>query len=156
MKMKKMVKLVAFGVLLMLSLPSATQQTSLVVRLRVEQDGKERPGPDHVILNYGGKSAKVPLHKGKFEVPPKVLDSQVVTFVASLDDDELRISDLPANKFNPENWTIVLADRTYSEEYQWDVSKGAAIRSSCIITFNSIHSDPGTVVFVKHCRTPKK
>ncbi|MGB0035612.1 MAG: hypothetical protein WBP79_09075 [Candidatus Acidiferrales bacterium] len=151
-----MSKLGVIAVLLLSFFPSAAQDGTTVVKLTVKHDGKESPAPDHITLSFDDHSLQIPVRDGRFEVSPDVTGAQKVTIATDVEGDHIKVSDLSGKMFTQENWTLLLAERKYGEDYQWNVPKGAAIRSSCILVFDSVHTDPGTVAFVRHCRSRQK
>jgi len=128
----------------------------MAVKLTVKRDGEERPVPDYVTLSFDKRSERIPVRDGKFEVPSEFATAKKLTFATDLEGDHILISDLYSSKFVHENWTILLAERDYGEDYKWAVPKGADIRSSCILVFDPVHTGDGTFVFVSHCRSKHK
>ena len=126
-----------------------------VVTLTVKHDGQVRPVPDHVTLSFDKLSMQVPVRDGKFEVPPEFASAKKITFAADIEGDHILVSDLYREKFVQADWTILLAERDYGEDYQSEVSKGADVRSSCIIVFEP-YGGEDTLVFVTHCRSKHK
>jgi len=142
----------------MLLLPfllSAAQERATVVKLTVKHDGQERPAPDHVTLSFDSHSLQIPVHQGKFEVPPEVVGARKVAFAADVEGDRVRITGIFGRKFLYEDWTLLLAEKDYGQGYQWILQKAkhAEIRSSCILEFEPTDEGEGTAVFVPHCRT---
>ena len=123
----------------------------MVVKLTVKHDGQKKTAPDQVTLSFDGHSLQVPVRQGKFEVPPEVLGARRVAFAADVEGDHIQVTGISGRKFVRSSWTLVLAERTYSNDYQWVVPKGANIHSSCILAFDPDEGD-GTAVFVPHCR----
>jgi len=144
------------GLLLLLSLPAATQEGPLVVKLTVKHDGKEKPPPDQVTLSFDSHSAQLPVRDGKFKVPAEFAKAHEVTFAADLGGDHIQITNVSAKLFSNEDWTLVLADRRYGDEYRWVAPKGTHIRSSCILVFESKGKDPATAMLDPHCRSKRK
>ena len=143
-------KLGVLGVLLLSFLLSAAQEGTMVVKLTVKHDGQEKPAPDQVTLSFDDHSLQILVREGKFEVPPEVTNAREVTFVADIEGDRIRIAGISGRKFVHEDWTLVLADRDYGEDYQWILQKAkhADIRSSCILEFEPTDEGDGTFVFV--------
>jgi hypothetical protein len=96
------------------------------------------------------------VRNGKFEVPPEAIGADKITFVTDVGDDHIQISKLSGKVLVMENWTLLLAERRYGDDYQWAVPKAAKISASCMLVFDSVHADPGTVVFDPHCRSRRK
>jgi len=149
-------KLVGIGMLLMLLLPVVAQEKATIISLAVRHDGKEERPPDYVTLSFDRHSATIPVREGRFKIPPEFVSAQKVTFAADIESDRILIPDLPATRFAARDWTLLLAERRYDEGYQWAVPKGAAIRRSCILVFESTDTDPGTFSFYPGCRTKHK
>jgi hypothetical protein len=154
--MKKLTIFGAMGILLLSSLPSAAQQRSTTVHLRVMHDGHERPAPDHITLSFGDHSLRIPIREGKFEIPPEFVVAHKVTLATDVDGDRIRLSSITGEDFTQEDWTLLLADRAYDGDYQWAVPKGTNVRASCMMVFDSVHSDPGRVLIEQHCRSKNK
>ena len=157
--MFNMSKLGFVGVLLLLLLlPSIAQEGPMIVKLTVKHDGQEQPAPDRVTLSFDKHSVQVPVRDGKFEVPPEAASAQSITFAADVGKDHIRISNLPGKVLTLEHWTLLLAERRYHDYYvsASDVPKGTNIRESCMLVLDSVHADPGTVVFDPHCRSRRE
>lgn len=144
------------GVLLPLFLSMTAQQEPAIVKLTVKHDGRERPAPDHVTLTFQDRSVRLPIRDSKFEVPIEFLRAPEVTIATDLGRDQIRVTRLSGKLIAYENWTLLLAERRYGEDHQSAVPKGANIRTSCMIVFESAHYDPGVVVFVTSCRKKTK
>jgi hypothetical protein len=154
--MTNMSKLGVFGVLLLLLLPSIAQEGPMVVKLTVKHDGQEKPAPDHVTLSFDKHSVQVSVREGKFEVPTEATGAHRITFATDVGDDHIRVSKLSGKVLAMENWTLLLAERRYDDDHQWAVPKGTNIPASCMLVFDSVHADPGTVVFDPHCRSRRE
>ncbi|MGA2481488.1 MAG: hypothetical protein ABSF92_00010 [Candidatus Acidiferrales bacterium] len=148
-------KLGVLGVLLLSFLLSAAQKGAVVVELIVKHDGQEKPAPDHVTLSFDHHSLQIPVREGKFEVPPEVVGAQKVAFAADVEGDHIRVAGISGRKFVRGNWTLLLAQRDYGEEYRWVLPKRTDVRSSCILEFEPDNGE-GTFVFVPHCRSKSK
>lgn len=125
---------------------------AMTVKLTVKLNGKRLPAPRAVTLSFKGRSRTVPVHNGEFGVPALALTAKTVTVSFDASGERIQIPSIREQKLEEESWTILLADTGYGEEYDWLIPKGADIRSSCILEFSSIDSDPGTGVFVRGCR----
>jgi len=154
--MMKLKKIGVVGALLLLSLPAATQQGPLVVRLTVRHDGKEKPPPDQITISFDGHSAQIPVRDGKFKVPPEFTKANEVIFATDIGGDHILVTNLSGKLFSQEDWTLLLAERRYEQEHQSVIPKGTDIRSSCILVFESQHGDAGAAVFSPHCRSKRK
>jgi hypothetical protein len=136
-----------------LSLPSAAQSAGpVLVKLTVKHNGKEVPTPDRVTLNFDSHVLQILLQNGRFKVPAEVFALKEVSFSAVVDGNRIRTV-IPGTKFTQDMWTLLMADRHYDQDYASAVPKGAKVRSSCIMVFESLTTDPGTVQFDPHCRT---
>lgn len=145
-------KLGILGVLLLSFLLSAAQEGAMVVKLTVKHDGQEKPAPDQITLRFDDHSLQIPIRDGKFEVPPEVISAHKVALVADVGGDHIRVTGISGKKFVRASWTLLLAERAYSDDYQWVVPKGADIHCSCVLAFDSGEGD-GTAVFVPRCRS---
>jgi hypothetical protein len=128
----------------------------MIVKLTVKHNGREKPAPDRVTLSFDNHSVQVPVRDGKFEVPSEAAGAESVTFAADVGKDHIRISKLSGDMLALEHWTLLLADRRYHDYYVSDVPKGTNIRESCVLVLESVHADPGTVVFNPHCRSRRE
>jgi len=131
--------------------PAVTQEGPAVVKLCVVKDGKEVPAPTHVMLYFAGQSREIPVVEGKFEVPPEVVKTERTTLATEIEGEQIRISGIHHQKFRSGKWTIIMATRNYTEEFQWVVPKGTKIRESCILEFEP-NGGEGTATFVSKCR----
>ena len=149
-------KIAVLLVVQLLLLPIAAQEGPMLVKLTVKHDGQEKPAPNQITLSFNNHSVQIPVRDGRFEVPSEITSAQRVTFAADVDGDQIRISKLSAKVFSLENWTLLLAERRYPDDYHWAVPKGTDIPASCMLVFDSVHADPGTVVLDPHCRTKRE
>jgi hypothetical protein len=154
--MTSLSKLVAIGLLLTLPPRLIAQEKATVVNLVVKHDGKEKPAPDHVTLSFDEHSVQIPVRDSRFEVPPEFVSAQNVTFAVDVEGAHILVSNLSGTLFMAENWTLLLAERRYDEGYRSAVPKGAVVRRSCILVFESPEMDPSRVVFCSGCRTKDK
>jgi len=149
-------KLLTSGLAIPLLLPlvfTVGQARRIFVTLHVKRDGNSKPSPERVTLMFDGQSVALPLHGGRFEVPWAALGTKNIRLVMKLGDEEIRISGIYGSEFRQDDWTLILADRQYDADNQWVVPKGASVRSSCILVFQS-KSTEGTALFAPHCRYP--
>ncbi len=133
----------------------------VVVALAVRYNGREQPPPTSVMLTIDGRSVRLPVRQGKFEVSSDVLNARDVMFAADIGPDHVRIPGLPGSKFSQDSWTLLLADREYNVNYEWSVPKGVDVRRSCMLVFESARSGAAvqiaaTQVFVRDCRSARK
>jgi len=143
------------GMLLLSFLPSVAQQQPTIVTLAVIHNGHKRPAPTEITVSFDGHSLQIPLREGKFEAPPELVAAQHVTLETDAEGDHIR-THIAGADFTEETWTLRLAERANDDYYDWPGPKGADIRASCMLEFESIHSDPGRVHFEQHCRNKNK
>lgn len=132
---------------------AARQPANSVIKLVIQHDGKEERAPDHVTLIFDKHSVQMPIQDGRFEVPPEFLSADKFTFTIDLEGEHISVSDLSGTRFMAGDWKLLLAERHYGDEYQRAVPKGAVVRRSCILVFESPDTDPGTFVFCRNCRS---
>jgi hypothetical protein len=144
---------VAAALLLLLAWPLSAQDTPVIVGLTVKHNGKIVSPPGQVTLSFEGHSVQLPVKGGRFEVPTQVIHAEKVTFSFDMNGDRIRIADIEGWRFTSEDWTLLLADRRYDKDYQWFVPKGAELKSSCILDYESVKTDPGILMFDPHCRS---
>jgi hypothetical protein len=154
--MKNLTRFGAMGMLLLSLVQSAGQQGPTIVNLTVIHNGRKRPAPAEIRASFGAHSLRIPLRDGRFEVPPELTAAPRVTLDTYAEGDHIRITHITGTDFTQEDWTLVLADRAYDDEYQWAVPKGASVRASCMLAFESVHTDPGRVLYERHCRSKNK
>ncbi len=142
----------------LLLLPAVTlsgQQRAGVIRLTVKLNGRELRPPTAVTLEFAGRSLRIPVQRGAFQVPAEVSAAKEVTFAAHIGRDHIRIPDLWSVRFREEHWTLILADRSFGEEYRTIVPATAAVPSSCILEFET-YGFLGTGMFEPNCRSKRK
>jgi hypothetical protein len=142
--------------LLLSSLPLRAQDEPAVVKLTVKHDGQKKAAPASVTLRFGSQSVEVPVRDGKFEAPPEAVKAEKVTFATNVEGDHIEIPGIAGGFLLEEDWTLLLAERRYDESTQSGVPKGANIRRSCVLVFESVHTDPGQSVFVTPCRSKRR
>jgi hypothetical protein len=140
------------GALLLLSPLLSAQDGAAFLALTVELNGREIPAPDHVKLSYDGQSVQAALREGKFEIPAGAAGAKNLTFEADLDGEHIRIDGI-AGPFVHENWKLILADKSYGDDFEWVLKKSKRVKvgSSCILAFEPTDGD-GTFLFVSDCR----
>ena len=132
---------------------SSEQQGPVTVSLRIVNNGHKAKLPNQMVLSTGDHSSRIAVLGGYFEVPSQFLTAKQIKLEMSIGGNHIHISHIRGMDFRKESWTLLLADRVYGEDYQSIVPKGADVRSSCIVVFDSIHTDPGVVLFEKNCRS---
>lgn len=130
-----------------------TQVKPRVISLHVTHNGKAIRPPQKITFLFKRVSVTLPVKGGRFEVPPAARQSKAVRLSARIGDERLSIPGIDGEKFRQENWTIILADNNYGSDDQWVVPKGASVRLSCILMFDS-RSSEATALFAPHCRFP--
>lgn len=120
------------------------------VQLIVKHNGKIVPPPHEVTLTFVGQAVTVPVHEGRFEVPPGVQESKSVTLTAIVGQDQIRIEDIHGSAFI-DKWTLVLEDRRFSDEYRY-LAREVKARSSCVLVLETRKSC-GTVQVSEFCRS---
>lgn len=154
MKIKIRLLVVGVTVLSLLPFPYATGQTKRsYVTLSVKHNGALLPSPKRVMLVFDSHSLSLTLQRGRFEVPRAALTKKNIHLLARVGDEQIRISGIYGSALRQDQWTLILADQTYDADNQWIVPKGASVRSSCILTFESSTAE-GTLLFQPHCRYP--
>jgi hypothetical protein len=143
------------GMLLLSFLPAAAQQPPAIVNLKVIHNGRVRPAPAEIKVRFGGHSLRIPVREGKFEAPPELVSAQRVTLETDVAGSHIRLIHVNGKDFTQEDWTLRLAERINDDYYDWPGPKGADIPTTCMLEFDSVHSDPGRVLFEQHCRSKK-
>jgi hypothetical protein len=154
--LRYLARLGVLGGLLLSPLQSVTPHKPTIVNLKVLHDGRKCPTPGLIKVSFDGRSIQLPVRKGKFEVPPELVAAKSITLEIDTEESHLRLTHVSGKDFAQEDWTIVLAERVYDDDYMWAVPKGTKVRSTCMLVFESVHTDPGRVLFEQHCRTKKK
>lgn len=150
----RLTKLLTLGLVVMQLLPLTLtygQPNHSFIALHVKHDGKNLPSPEKVTLIFEGQSLTLPVRAGRFEVPPAALRATKLSLLTRLNHERLTISGISASELRQADWTLILADQQYDADNQWVVPKGASVRSSCIVIFES-KSTEGTALFEPNCR----
>jgi hypothetical protein len=129
--------------------PAIDLTKPLALELTVTLDGKTIPPPKQMNLRVGDHLFDLPGERGKFMVPPEVLQADHVEFSAVVGKDRIHFGDIYGGKFAEESWKLILADRHFPEEYEW-ANKQADIRTSCVLVFEY---EEETVLTATSCRT---
>ena len=127
----------------------------MTVNLKVIHNGRERPAPAEIKVSFGGRSLRIPVREGKFEVPSELVVAQRVTLETDVAGTHIRLVHVNGKDFTQEDWTLRLAERADDDYYAWPGPKGADIPTTCMLELESVHSDPGRVLFEQHCRSKK-
>ncbi len=144
------------GLLLFLVLASTAQQKPAnFVNLTVMHDGQEKSSPDQITVTFDNHSIQIPVQEGKFEVPPEVANSKEVTLSIDIEHDHIQVPGIPGIAFERESWKLLLAERSYSVDFQWAVPNGTRIHNSCVLVVDSKHAN-GWVMTVPKCRSRRK
>ena len=139
------------SVFLLLSTCSAAQEKPIQVKLTIKYNGKATPNPDHITLSSGSHIETVAVRDGRFDVPAEISHAKTWSLAAVIKGDQIEVS-LSQRNLAYEDWTLHLADHHYNQDYNYAVTKGADVRSSCILVLDSEHIDPGLVIFQTNCR----
>src|SRR5579864_3016332 len=97
----------------------AGQDQPLTVNLNVVKNGRSTPGPDEIAIRFNDRSIRIPVRSGKFEVPSEVTRVQKVVVRAKVGSSCISLSDIAGMDFTERDWTLVLADKAYANEYMW-------------------------------------
>lgn len=157
--MKNLRRVVAMGTLLLSffsAFSAAAQHSPTIINLKIIHNGRELPCPAEINVSFGGRSLRIPVREGKFEAPPELVVAQRVTLETDIGSSHIRLVHLNGEDFTQEDWTLRLAERANDDYYDWPGPKAADIPTTCMLEFESIHSDPGRVLFEQHCRSKKK
>jgi TonB family protein len=125
------------------------------IGLAIELNGEAIPPLPGVSLTFDGRTLNLPVQNGQFTVPIDVVRAKSVEFSFLLPEDQISTT-LDGGDFASESWTLFLADRRFDANFQTGVPKGAKVRFSCFLEFDSKWTDPGTTIFDPHCRTHLK
>lgn len=127
----------------------------VTINFSVELNGEAIAPPAQVVLSVDGRPLSLPVQNGQFTVPLDVLRAKSVGFSLSLPLQEISTT-VDGSDFASENWTLRLADKTYGDDFQYAVPKGAKLKFACLLTFDSHYSSAGAFTFDPHCRTVEK
>lgn len=131
---------------------AAGPTASGIVTLVVKHNGKVEPAPDIINVSFDGQSRTLVVRAGRFQVPPEVLRSEKVTVSMVIGQELICIPDIRGGQFGIEDWTLMLEDKRFPDEFQYR-ARGAAARRACGVIFQSRNSE-GTTYLVWHCRRP--
>jgi hypothetical protein len=154
--MTLLIRFGAKGMLLLSFVQSATQKQPTIVNLTVIHNGRQRPAPAEITVSFGAHSLRIPVQEGKFETPPEVVAARRVTLEADVEGSHIRLIHVTGEDFTQEDWTLRLAERANDDYYDWPGPKRADISTTCMLEFESAHTDPGRILFQEHCRSKKK
>jgi hypothetical protein len=155
--MTTLAKIAAAGTLLLpfLQVP-APQPSPASVHLSVIHSGRQRPAPAEITASFDGRSVRIPLRDGEFQVPPEVVAAESVTVETDVENSHIRLTGVHGWAFTCEHWTLRLAERANPDWYFWRGPKRADIPSTCMLGFDSIRLEPPRGLFREHCRSTKK
>jgi len=128
----------------------------MTVNVKVIHNGQEKPAPVEIVVTFEGHSLRIPVRKGRFEAPPQLIAAQKVTLETDTEGSHIRLVHLNGKDFTAESWTLRLAERANEDYYDWPGPKEGDIPSTCMLEFDSAHSDPARVLFEQHCRSKTK
>jgi hypothetical protein len=151
--MRNKILALSLGTLLLpVVLPLAAQEVAVSVALKIRHNGKSEPPPSQVTFEFDGRSEQLPVRNATLQLPPEVLAAKSVSISFKLQKEQLFISGLMLSKFAGGDWSVLLEDKSYGDDYKWAIRKRAKMHSSCIILFEPTDAE-GTFVFVERCRT---
>lgn len=127
----------------------------VTIKFDVQLNGESLPPPSAVNLNLNGQPLTLSVQNSQFTVPLDAVRAKSVAFSLSLPNQEITTNIDGAN-FALENWTLRLADKSFGEDFQYDVPKGAKVKFACVLTFDSMYVSAGSYSFDPHCRTIQK
>jgi TonB family protein len=127
----------------------------VAINFSVELNGEAIASPGQVALSVNGRPLTLPVQNGQFTVPLDVIRAKSVVFSLSLPQNEISTT-IDGSNFALENWTLRLADHKFTDDFQHAVPKGAKVRSSCFLTFDSKFAEAGSSTFDPQCRTIQK
>ncbi|HEV2491062.1 MAG TPA: energy transducer TonB [Candidatus Acidoferrales bacterium] len=122
------------------------------IHFDVQLNDEPVPPPAAVNLSFNGRSLSLPIQNGQFTVPLDVVRAKSVGFSLSLPLQEISTT-AEGSDFAYENWKLVLADHKFGVDFQSAIPKGAKVRSSCFLTFDSMYAEAGSSKFDSQCRT---
>ena len=125
------------------------------VQLAIVLNGQAVQAPEHATIIVDGTAVDVPIVNGVFEVPPEIALADRVDFGIELPGEKIRIPRLRGGKFLAPDWTLLLADRRYEDEYQSELPSQFKVKRSCLLLFDSPDAEP-TIYAVDNCRTRSK
>src|SRR5437660_707894 len=117
----------------LLPLYSAAQDKPTEIRLTVKYNAQTVASPDNILLSWSDYIRKVAVTNGRFEVPWEISHANRFRFSADVVGSHIEMVNLTAGEFQYENWSLLLADRRYPEDYASSVPRGADIRRSCML-----------------------
>lgn len=129
-----------------------TEQHAYAVELHVTYNGLAVENPSEVEIRSSVQSVTLPVRSGLFLVPEAMAAGSDLTFKATIGQDQIEIPGISPSALE-ESWTIMLADKSFGEDYDFAIRKGKDVRSECILSFDPLDGD-GTFVVVSACRKP--
>jgi hypothetical protein len=131
-------------------------QQPTTVHLKVLHNGHQVAAPTMIKVTFDGHTLRIPVRDGKFVAPPDLFAAQRVTLETDVGGSHIRFIHVTGWTFTYEDWTLRLAEHINADYYEWRGPKGADIPSSCMLEFESVHADPGKVLFEQNCRSKKE
>lgn len=151
--MTRQQKLGIVSAVLSFAVALAAQQLPVEIKLTVKRNGQTVPNPDRITFSAGSRSLNANVRNGKFDVPAEISQAKNWNLILVVKGEHITVKNLSKANLAYEDWTVLLANRHFNEDYASEVPKDADIRSSCLLVFDSQHIDPGMVVFQTHCRS---
>jgi hypothetical protein len=143
----------AICIILLLTV-SFAQQKSHAIKLAAIIDNQEILIPDEVTIISNNHPIILKVENGIINVPSEIAISDKIALVMDLAKDHIQFSDIPRTALQSEFWTLYLAEKRYSEDFQFAVPEGTDISKSCIIAFRSLNHE-GFFCTARLCRSPK-
>src|SRR4051812_34694651 len=112
----------------LLPIYSAAQDKPTEVTLTVKYNAQTVASPDNILLRSSDYTRTVAVTKGRFAVPWEISHANRFRFSVDVVGGHIEMVNLPASAFQYEDWSLLLADRRYPEDYASSVSRGADIR----------------------------
>jgi hypothetical protein len=120
----------------------------------VKLNGEPVAPSNQINLTVGNHSIQVPFQNGRFEAPLEVLQAGSVGFSIVVGKDRVQIEGIYGGKFTSDEWTLMLADKRFPDDYRRGINR-SDIRSSCVLVFDSEYWE-GTVLTATRCRSKIK
>ena len=122
------------------------------VELTITHNGQPIALPREVTVIANRHVLVVPITDGAFVVPSETAQAKTASLIFEVLGDRVRLGDLDAQLFSRNLWRIRLADRRFEGGYQSEVPAGKDVRRICMVTFDSLGSEPLDMT-IFDCRT---
>ena len=141
----------ALGAFLLLGGTGRAQKKTHDVRLSVVLNGQPARPPAKLLVSNGTRSMTLPARAGHIIVPAEMATGSL-TIQARIGPDLIKVSGMPPYALES-SWTIILADESFGEDYDYIIPKGTDVRSMCIVEFEPEDAE-GIGMSVANCRKP--